>query len=178
MKKFTLLLVGLLFLSKLFSQNATDTLFDRGYLVKIGDVAPNITIEYLDGKKISLSELKGRVVLLQFTASWCGPCRREMPHLEKEIWQPYKDKGLFFAGIDLKESPEKVRQFADTIKITYPLTLDIDGSKFYSFAVQGAGVTRNILIDKNGKIVFLTRLYDDNEFNALKEKVKELMEKG
>lgn len=178
-----MLMKKILLLSVLFSASlnlwaqTTDTTAkdDRGYIVQVGDMAPDITIEYLDGSKTALSELRGKIVLLQFTASWCSVCRKEIPHLEKEIWQAYKNKGLVFAGIDLKEPKETVSKFAKTMKISYPLTLDTSGSKFYSFAAEGAGVTRNILIDKTGRIVYLTRLYDKAEFNGLKEKVKELV---
>ncbi|MES2648573.1 MAG: TlpA family protein disulfide reductase [Bacteroidota bacterium] len=160
-----------------FAQNATDSVAggDRGYIVKVGDMAPGITLEYTDGSSTPLSSFKGKIVLLQFTASWCSVCRVEMPHLEKEIWQVYKNKGLVFAGIDLKEPVETVTKFAKTMKISYPLTLDTAGTKFYSFAAESAGVTRNILIDKEGKIAYLTRLYDKKEFNTLKKKIKELM---
>ena len=176
MKKIALLIILFVVSYTIQAQTKTDTAVnDRGYIVQVGDTAPDITIEYTDGTKTSLSALRGKVVLLQFTASWCSVCRKEMPHLEKEIWQVYKNKGLVFAGIDLKEPVETVSKFAKTMKITYPLTLDTAGSKFYSFAAEGAGVTRNILIDKEGKIAYLTRLYDEVEFNGLKQKVKELM---
>lgn len=174
MKRWMLVLSGLLFLASAQAQNITDTLFDRGYKVKVGDIPPDITIEYTDGSKTLLSSLKGKVVLLQFTASWCSVCRQEMPHLEKEIWQVYKNKGLVFAGIDLKEPADKVQTFAGSMNISYPLTLDTSGEKFYSFAVDGAGVTRNILIDKEGRIAYLTRLYTREEFNGLKRKIAAL----
>ena len=61
------------------------------------------------------------------------------------------------------------------MKITYPLTLDPEGKAFYSFAAEGAGVTRNILIDKKGKIVFMTRLFDTQEFNALCQEIDKLL---
>jgi peroxiredoxin len=149
----------------------TDTTVNRGYIVNVGEVAPDITLEYTDGTKTNLSDLKGKVVLLQFTASWCSVCREEMPHLEKDIWKKYRDKGLVFAGIDLKEPVEKVKLFEAKMKITYPLTLDTSGSKFYSFAAQGAGVTRNVLIGRDGKIVYLTRLYNKEEFEGLKKEI-------
>lgn len=176
MKKILLLTILFIGPTALWAQTADSTAKDdRGYIVKVGDVVPDITLEYLDGTRTNLSALRGKIVLLQFTASWCSVCRKEMPHLEKEIWQANKNKGLVFAGIDLKEPEEIVKQFAKTMNISYPLTLDVAGKKFYRFAAEGAGVTRNILIDKEGKIVYLTRLYDEAEFNGLKEKVKEML---
>jgi peroxiredoxin len=177
MKKILLIAILFAFTPSLWAQAESDTSQnDRGYIVEVGDTVPDITLEYTDGTKTNLSALRGKIVLLQFTASWCSVCRKEMPHLEKEIWQVYKDKGLVFAGIDLKEPADTVNKFAKKMKITYPLTLDTDGKKFYSFAGEGAGVTRNILIDRDGKIFYLTRLYDEKEFNGLKEKVKEMLE--
>lgn len=149
---------------------------DRGYIVQIGDKAPNITIQYIDGTQKKLSDFKGKIVMLQFTASWCGVCRKEMPFIEKDIWQKHKNNPKFaLIGIDLMETPEKTQQFAKDINITYPLTLDPEGKAFYSYAAQGAGVTRNIIIDKKGKIVFMTRLYDPEEFKKMCEVIDQLL---
>lgn len=146
---------------------------NRGYIVKVGDQAPDIDIIYTDGTQKKLSDFRGKTVMLQFTASWCGVCRKEMPFIEKDIQQKYKDNPNFaLIGIDLKESKEKTIQFAKDLKITYPLTLDPEGKSFYSFAEQGAGVTRNIIIDKNGKIVYLTRLYTPEEFHDMLLEIK------
>lgn len=151
---------------------------DRGYLVKVGDIAPDIEIRYLDGSVKKLSDFRGKVVMLQFTASWCGVCRKEMPFIEKDIWLKHKDHPDFaLIGIDLKESTEKTRKFARDIKITYPLTLDPEGKSFYTYAAKNAGVTRNIIIDKNGKIVFLTRLYDPEEFQEMTKVIDRLLKK-
>lgn len=141
---------------------------DNGYIVSVGDHTPDIVIEYTDGTRKKLSDFEGKVVMLQFTASWCRVCREEMPFIEKDIWLKYKDHpGFALIGIDLKESREKTMQFAKELKITYPLTLDPEGKSFYSYAAEGAGVTRNVIIDKKGKIVFLTRLYDPEEFEKM-----------
>ena len=64
---------------------------DRGYIVKVGDMAPDFTLKMDNGKTIHLSELRGKVVMLQFTASWCGICRKEMPYIESDIWQKHKN---------------------------------------------------------------------------------------
>ena len=63
---------------------------ERGYLVRIGETAADFTMDYTTGEQVKLSDLRGKVVVLQFTASWCSVCRKEMPHLEKDVWQAYQ----------------------------------------------------------------------------------------
>jgi peroxiredoxin len=148
---------------------------DSGYIVRIGDKAPDINMELITGETVSLNELKGKVVVLQFTASWCSVCRKEMPHLEKEIWRPNKDKDFILIGVDFDEPLEKVIAFKEKMKITYPMALDPGAEIFARFAKKRSGVTRNVVIDKKGYIAFLTRLYDKHEFKAMKEKITELL---
>ena len=99
--------------------------------------------------------LKGKVVVLQFTASWCSVCIKEMPHLESQVWQQFKNEDFILIGIDLKEERKKVEKFIKNTQVTYPFTIDKDGSLFESFTLPNAGVTRNIVLDKTGKIIFL-----------------------
>ena len=142
---------------------------DLGHNVQIGQTAPDFEIEYTNGKRIKLSELKGKIVMLQFTASWCSVCRKEMPHIESEIFKPLKDSADFvLIGIDLKENAETIAKFQKSTGVSYPITLDTAGSKFELYAKKDAGVTRNIIIDRSGKIVFLTRLYKPEEFEKMK----------
>lgn len=139
----------------------------RGYKVKVGEQVPELNFTLLNGTKHTNKSLKGKVVVLQFTASWCSVCRKEMPHLESEVWQKFKNEDFILVGIDLKEDLEKVKRFIDQMQVTYPFTIDSDGSLFESFTLPKAGVTRNIVLDKNGKIIFLSRLYDEKEFNEM-----------
>jgi len=151
--------------------------YEHGYSVRVGDMAPDFTIEYLDGKSVKLSDMKGKLVMLQFTASWCGVCRKEMPFIEKDIWLKHKGNPNFtLIGIDLKEDKETTEKFAADMKITYPLTLDVDGSRFALYTEPNAGVTRNIIIDKEGKIVLLTRLFNMDEFNGMTKFIDEYLE--
>ena len=146
------------------------------HIVKIGDLAPEFTLRYLDDKTQKLSDLRGKVIMLQFTASWCSVCRKEMPHIENEIWKKHKNNQNFvLVGIDFKENEELIKKFIHSIRITYPLLLDTSGAIFEQYAEKGAGVTRNIIIDKNGKIAFLTRLYEPKEFKEMKVKIEELL---
>jgi peroxiredoxin len=151
---------------------------DRGYIVKIGQPAPDFTVTKTDGTKFTLSENRGKVVMIQFTASWCGVCRKEMPHIEDEIWQPLKEKSFVLIGLDRDEPLDLVTKFAKKMKITYPLALDPDAEVFSLYALKEAGVTRNVIIDPQGKIVFLTRLYDEKEFNAMKDFIHDLIKQN
>ena len=149
---------------------------DYGYIVKIGQQVPDFTMTTIDGKTIRMADLKGKVVMLLFTASWCGVCRKEMPHIEADIWTKYKKNANFaLYGIDLDEPKEVVEKFAKQIPVTYPLALDPKGDIFYQFAEKGAGVTRNVIVDKAGKIVYMTRLYKEEEFAEMKKVIAELL---
>ncbi|MGM0620896.1 MAG: TlpA family protein disulfide reductase [Bacteroidota bacterium] len=179
MTRTALTILLLIFGFQLAAQNKMQTVpEDYGYIVEIGQQMPDIEMTLTDGTKITTADLKGKVVMLQFTASWCGVCRREMPHIEKEIWQKHKDNNDFvLIGVDLDEPLDKVEKFAGDMKITYPLALDPGGEIFYTFAAQGAGVTRNVIIDRSGKIVYMTRLFKEEEFNEMKEVIELLLKK-
>lgn len=141
---------------------------DYGYIVKIGQQLPDISLQLTNGKTVTTADLKGKVVMLQFTASWCSVCRKEMPHIENKIWQKHKNNNNFILiGVDMDEPLKKVKKFKSDMKITYPLALDPGAKIFYSFAEKGAGVTRNVIIDKTGKIVYMTRLFKEDEFNEM-----------
>ncbi|MBR5238516.1 MAG: TlpA family protein disulfide reductase [Paludibacteraceae bacterium] len=149
---------------------------DRGYIVKVGDMAPDFELTMDNGKTVRLSELRGKVVMLQFTASWCGICRKEMPYIESDIWQKYKgNKNFVLVGIDREETAEKVAYLKEVTKITYPLAYDTAGDVFRLYAHANAGITRNVLIDKKGRIVLLTRKFEEQEFKGLCEKIGELL---
>lgn len=151
---------------------------NNGYIVKVGEMAPDFTITLTDGKKVSLSQLRGKVVMLQFTASWCGVCRKEMPFIEKDIWLKHKDDaGFALIGIDRDEPLDKVIAFGKSTGVTYPLGLDPGADIFAKYALRKAGITRNVLIDKEGRIVMLTRLYNEKEFAALVQKIDEMLAK-
>ena len=145
--------------------------------MKVGDAAPDFTLEMLDGTKFTLSEQRGKVVMLQFTAGWCGICRKEMPFIESDIWQRHKDnKDFVLVGIDREETKEDILPFIEKVGTTYPIAMDSNGDVFASYALRGAGITRNILIDRDGKIVMLTRKFEEAEFKALVEKIYAMLE--
>lgn len=149
-----------------------------GYIVRVGEMAPDFTITLTDGKQVTLSSLRGKVVMLQFTASWCGVCRKEMPFIEKDIWLKHKGNAEFaLIGIDRDEPLDKVLSLAKSTGVTYPLGLDPGADIFAKYALRDAGITRNVLIDREGKIVKLTRLYNEEEFASLVKKIDEMLGK-
>ena len=149
-----------------------------GYIVKVGDLAPDFSATLTDDSQFTLSQHRGKLIMLQFTASWCGVCRKEMPFIERDIWLKNKDCGKFvLVGIDRDEPLEKVIKFAQTTGISYPMARDPGADIFALYAVRNAGITRNVLIDEEGRIVKMTRLYNEAEFASLVEKINELLAK-
>ena len=98
-----------------------------------------------------------------------------MPHLEKDVWQEFKDNDLILIGVDRDEPLETVIQFQKDMGTTYPIALDPGAEIFGLFADKNSGVTRNVVIDKNGKIVFLTRLFEEKEYNQMIDIIKSLL---
>jgi peroxiredoxin len=84
---------------------------------------PDFTLNTLDGKKISLKDFRGKVVLLNFWASWCTPCREEMPAMEK-LYQEYKDKNFVVLAVAVKDRKQDAVDFVKELKISYPVALD------------------------------------------------------
>ena len=140
---------------------------DRGYQVEIGDPVPAFELTDLEGRTWSNTGLKGSVYILQFTASWCSVCRKEMPHLESRVWQRFKGEGLQLLGVDLDEPADKVQGLVTSTGVTYPVCLDPGGTLFEAVTLPKAGVTRNVVVDRDGNIAFLTRLFDEAEFEAM-----------
>ena len=154
-----------------FAQNETN----RGYKVNIGDKIPVIKMKMRNGDIWTNKNFENKVIVIQFTGSWCSVCRREMPELEKKVWQRFKNDDFILIGIDTKEPEEKVDVFIDKIGVTYPIAYDPKGKIFSDFTIEGAGVTRNIVVNKRGEIVYMTRLFEEKEFNSMIKKIEDLL---
>lgn len=148
-----------------------------GYIVRVGDMAPDFACTQEDGKQIRLSDLRGKVVMLQFTASWCGVCRKEMPFIERDIWQKHQNDDFYLLGIDRDEPIETVKKVREATGVTYPLGLDPSAKIYCKYALRSSGITRNVLIDREGRIVKLTRLYNEKEFASLVEMIDQMLSK-
>ena len=114
--------------------------------------ADSFTVRDVNGKLVSLGDFKGKVVLLNFWATWCLPCAKEMPSMDR-LLQSYSAKGLVVVGVSVDiAAPRDVKEFADKLKITFPILHDRDSiiSRHYSIP----GVPTSYLIDRQGKIVY------------------------
>lgn len=118
--------------------------------LRVGQLAPNFTLKELDGKQLSLSDLKGKVVLLNFWGSWCDPCKREMPDLE-QAYQNWKEKGVVVFGVNIGESKITAKAFADRLGITFPIVLDSDRNVTLNMYKIGP-IPTSFFIDKKGNI--------------------------
>lgn len=121
--------------------------------VAVGQAAPEITLPNPDGKNVSLSSLRGKYVLIDFWASWCGPCRQENPNVVR-MYNKYKDKGFEIFGVSLDESRDKWLKAIAMDKLTWPHVSDLKGwssSAAQLYNIQA--IPQTLLLDKQGKII-------------------------
>lgn len=135
------------------TEAAVQTDLDLPVGTKVGELAPNFTGTTLDGETIRLSDLRGKTVLINVFASWCGPCRLEMPHLVEAADQ-FGDQEVVFIGINLQENPEAVQAFRDEFNVQFPLVLNEDGSLTDNLYTP-IGLPTSWFIDQDGVVRYV-----------------------
>jgi thiol-disulfide isomerase/thioredoxin len=131
--------------------DAREHLFEAMGLAKVpAKAAPNFTLPSIEEQQVSLHQYRGKVVFLKFWATWCIPCREEMPALE-QLHQTYHSQDLAILSIDLKESADQIKAFFQKYHLSFPALLDQDGSIFRDYLV--AGMPTTVLIDRDGTLL-------------------------
>ena len=139
---------------------------------KLSGKAANFTLKSRSGKNIKLSELRGQVVMLNFWASWCGPCRKEMPLLEK-IHKKYKRLGFTLLGVNVEENSSAAKNYLKDVRVTFPILFDTTNKTSKLYDVSAMPTT--ILIDRNGKKRFLHKGYKAGYENDYVKQIKKLL---
>lgn len=124
-------------------------LVKRATLLEKGDPAPNFKVTLFDGSSIQLSDLEGHPLVINFWASWCAPCRWEMPEFE-ESWKAHKQEGIRFVGIATKDVEHESRRFANEVGISYPVGFDPGGKIALSYGVTVLPTT--YFVDRDHRI--------------------------
>jgi len=145
---------------------------DTTTITRVGDRAPAFTCRTIDGKTIDISKLQGKIVMINFFATWCGPCLQELPVLQKNIWDKYKTNDNFQLIILGRQHTEaEVRKFVDSRKFTMPFAPDPERKIYSLYATQF--IPRNVIIGKDGRIIFQSMGYTPEEFKKIEDLLTE-----
>jgi len=135
--------------------------------------APDFTLRTMNGPNLRLAEQRGRVVMVNFWATWCGPCRQEMPQLDR-LYQKYKSSGFVLLGVNVDEDARKASDVATKLGVTFPVLLDTDKavSRLYDLSTMPS----TVIIDRDGKVRYFHRGYlagyEDNYDKQIRELLK------
>lgn len=134
--------------------------------------APDFALKSESGANLRLSEFRGEVVMINFWASWCGPCRQEMPLLD-ELYSQYKPLGFTILGVNVEEDSSKAKEVLEDIPVSFPVLFDTDSevSKLYNVVAMPS----TVLVDRDGNMRYLHRGYKPGYEDAYQEQVRALI---
>ncbi len=143
---------------------------DKVKVLSVGDSAPDFELVDLDGNTHRLSDYKGQGVFLNFWGTWCGPCKREMPHMEK-MHTEFEDKGVHILAVSVKDAKLKVESFRERYKLTFPIAIDQTDSVKGLYNISPLPTT--FLINEDGKIEkIITREMSEEEIRSHMESIQ------
>ena len=135
-------------------------------------LAPNFTLKTLTGKNLKLSEMTGNVVLINFWASWCGPCREEMPLLNA-LHKKYEQLGFTVLGVNVEEDVKNARGFLKNFPVNFPVLLDTTNKVSKQYNVLAMPTT--VVVDRDGNMRYLHKGYKPGDEKKYQQMVKKLV---
>jgi peroxiredoxin len=138
----------------------------------LADNAPDFTLRSADGPNVRLLEQRGRVVMVNFWATWCGPCRQEMPHLNR-LYGKYRDAGFVLLAVNIDEDQAKAIALATRLGLRFPVLLDTDKkvSRLYDLSTMPS----TVLIDRDGRMRYVHLGYRDGYEDTYETQIRELL---
>jgi len=140
--------------------------------VVLSEEAPDFTLKTLEGSNLRLEEYRGQVVLINFWASWCGPCRQEMPILDR-LHKRYEDTGFAVLGINVEGEAEPAQKIVDKTNVTFPVL--IDEGQMVSELYELEAMPSTVVVDRNGVVRYVHRGYKPGDEAKYVEVVKKLI---
>lgn len=135
-------------------------------LIESGQSVPQFSFETTNGKEYSMTELEGNIVLLNFFATWCPTCMKEMPALQEQVWNKYKENDDFFmVSLGREHSMQEMKEFQEKKEYTFNFAPDTGRVIYSKFAEKY--IPRNVLVDKKGEIIYECTGYDEEEFDKM-----------
>ncbi len=168
--------IVILFLPACGSRSAKNTPTDAEAttLVAVGDTAPDFSVALFGGDTLTLSSLRGKVVLLNFWATWCPPCREELTRVQSDLIDRFAGRDFVFLPISRGETSEIIAGFREKTGYTFTMGLDPDRAIYDLYASNL--IPRNFLIDRDGKIITSTVGYEPEEFDTLIQTIQQTLE--
>jgi thiol-disulfide isomerase/thioredoxin len=137
-----------------------------------GNPAPAFDLDSLAGKHVNLADYKGQVVLLNFWASWCGPCRKEMPILE-QLHKAYKTKGVQLVGVNVEPNSDDAKKYLQSTPVSFPILFDRESTVSKLYQVQG--MPNTVILDRSGKVRYIHRGYQPGAENEYLDQIRTLV---
>ncbi|MGE4288975.1 MAG: TlpA family protein disulfide reductase [Salinivirgaceae bacterium] len=138
---------------------------NNGDIIQLGDKTPQFSITTLNGETFDVVQLKGKIIYLNFFATWCGPCMKELPHVEEKIWKPIKDTNFVMLVIGREHKTDELIKFREQKGFTFPMAADPERKIYGQFAHQN--IPRNIVIDKSGKVIYSKHGFTEKAFDEM-----------
>lgn len=147
------------------------TLFGTALMAQ-AETAPDFTLKSDSGENLRLAEQRGKVVMINFWASWCGPCREEMPILDA-LYDRYEKAGFTLFGVNVEQDPQAAQKFLADVGVSFPILFDPESDVSRDYQVNAMPTT--VMVDRDGEVRYVNRGYREGDEEKYRKQIKELI---